>query len=46
MKKIIDKIDFLWKGDRDMLITMWMAIALALLTLTELGLNIYFVFFN
>jgi hypothetical protein len=46
MKKIIEKIDFLWKGDRDMLITMWMAIILAVLCLTELGLNIYFTFFN
>lgn len=46
MKKIIEKIDFLWKGDRDMLITMWMVIILAVLFLTELGLNIYFTFFN
>ena len=46
MKKIIEEIDFLWKGDKDMLITMWMCILLALGVLTELGFNIYFTFFN
>ena len=46
MKKIIEEIDFLWKGDKDMLITMWMCILLALGVLTELGINIYFTFFN
>ena len=44
--KIIKEIDFLWKGDKDMLITMWMCILLALGVLTELGFNIYFTFFN
>ena len=42
MKKIIEEIDFLWKGDRSMLITMWLCILLALAVLTELGFNIYF----
>ena len=46
MKKIIEEIDFLWKGDRSMLITMWLCILLALAVLTELGFNIYFTFFN
>ncbi len=44
--KIIEEIDFLWKGDKYMLITMWMCILLALSVLTELGFNIYFTFFN
>lgn len=39
MKKIIEEIDFLWKGDRSMLITMWLCILLALAVLTELGLT-------
>jgi len=46
MTKIIEEIDFLWKGDRSMLITMWLCILLALAELTELGFNIYFTFFN
>ena len=46
MKKIIEEIDFLWKGDKDMLITMWMCVLLALGVLTEIGFNIYFTFFN
>ena len=46
MKKIIEEIDFLWKGDRSMLITMWLSILLALAVLIELGFNIYFTFFN
>lgn len=33
MKKIIKEIDFLWKGDKYMLITMWMCILLAIYTL-------------
>lgn len=46
MKKIIKEIDFLWKGDKYMLITMWMCILLVISVLTELGVNIYFTFFN
>jgi hypothetical protein len=46
MKKIIEEIDFLWKGDRNMLITMWLSILLALAVLTELGFNIHFTFFS
>ena len=45
-KDISNEIDFLWKGDRSMLITMWLCILLALAELTELGFNIYFTFFN
>jgi hypothetical protein len=46
MKRIIEEIDFLWKGDSDMLTTMWLCILLALAVLTELGFNIYSTFFN
>lgn len=42
--RFIEKIDFLWKGDADSLITMWLAILLALSCLLELGLNIYIAF--
>jgi len=30
MKKIIEEIDFLWKGDKNSLITMWLSILLAI----------------
>jgi hypothetical protein len=34
MKKIIEEIDFLWKGDKNSLITMWLSILLAIGILT------------
>ena len=40
MKKIIEKIDFLWKGDPSMLIIMWLAIFLAVVSLIQLGITI------
>lgn len=46
MKTIIEKIDFLWKGDMDMLVTMWLSIFLAITCVTEVGFNIYFTFFE
>lgn len=42
IKKIIDKIDFLWVGDSDTLLIMWSSILLAIGTLAELAVNVYF----
>jgi len=36
IKKIIERIDYLWVGDIYMLITMWVAIALAIIELVQL----------
>ena len=36
MKKIIDKIDFLWSGDINMLTTMWLSILLAAVLVIDL----------
>lgn len=44
MKRLIEKIDFLWKGHPDDLILMYLAISLAIVSLAELGLNIYYTF--
>jgi hypothetical protein len=40
MKKFLEKIDFLYKGDRDMLILMWASIFLAILTILDLVITI------
>jgi len=45
MKKIMEKMDYLWKGDSDMLITMWLSILLAVVVWIEVGFNIYLTFF-
>jgi hypothetical protein len=39
MKKIIDEIDFLWKGDISMLTTMWLSILLATGLVIDLFVN-------
>lgn len=46
MKKIIDYLDFLWKGDKDMLITMWLTIGLAIILLIDLCVTIDVLFLN
>jgi hypothetical protein len=40
MKRIIEQIDFLWKGDPETLTIMWLAILLALVSLTQLWFTI------
>ena len=39
MRKIIDEIDFLWKGDISMLTTMWISILLASVIVIDLFAN-------
>lgn len=38
--KFISKIDFLWKGDKDSLMSMWFTIILCLAAILELILTI------
>jgi hypothetical protein len=40
MKRIIEEIDFLWKGDPETLTIMWLAILLAIVSLIQLGITI------
>jgi hypothetical protein len=39
MKKLIEKIDFLWKGDKESLTTMWLCIILALVCIADVVLR-------
>ena len=40
MRKFLEKIDFLYKGDRDVLLVMWISIFLAILTVLDLVITI------
>jgi len=44
MKKIIDQIDFLWKGDKESLEIMWLSIILAIASIVQLGATIIITF--
>ena len=41
MKKLIEKIDFLWKGDRDSLETMWLCIVLAIVCVVDVIIRFF-----
>ncbi len=44
MKKwFIDKFDFLWEGDRENLLIMWFSILLAILTIIQLIITIFYI---
>lgn len=45
MKKLINRIDFLWKGDTDSLVAIWLAIFLAAAVLIDLSLIFILTFF-
>lgn len=42
MKRIIERIDFLWKGNSGDLLTMWLSILLAAACLTQVCFTMYY----